>query len=527
VSLTIQRFVTRCRASPATAVRRAQLENVVRKEFATESARRLERSHLRGVFRLRDLRLRVKISRADFSAGRLPAIWAETFAAELARTTGSGGDGVIRAENPADWFATFIGDLLAGRANQRWEYAEFRELFELSPSDAILRLLGDRPEETIPVLELLGRRGDLPGLLAAFDEATLERLFALSARVLESAPVALETEDLIVVGRLVSADPESRRALTFATRRRALRLWFAGFSSLSGQSASVRFRTPDDVLILLKCLDWLRGEPGSIARSFDERALDRLAITQRASERFRRAFQSLSSPQDERNSGLSELRQVIGELRLLGDRASSDSAPWLDSNAAGVLLLIGMIERLGWRLPARHSLHNLHRGDAETALFAALGLAVLGRSSEARMRLDPAVAILAGWPEEAASFEVTQFLEDGPTEDRRALLLDLLGDLPEAPGAEESWAATIELLAEHLIRAFAQRLRGFGKARRAFLVKQFLAIPGRIRVEERRIQVVLAAQPLHIVLRLATMDATLESVTWLGGRRVEFYLQGL
>jgi hypothetical protein len=32
---------------------------------------------------------------------------------------------------------------------------------------------------------------------------------------------------------------------------------------------------------------------------------------------------------------------------------------------------------------------------------------------------------------------------------------------------------------------------------------------------------------LHVVLRLAGMDIAVESVTWLGGRRIEFYLEGL
>jgi hypothetical protein len=500
---------------------------MVRKDFSAECAGRLERTQLRGLVRLRDLRLRVKISREDFSAGRLPALWAESFAAELARAAASGGEGVVCAENRTGWFAAFIGDLLAGRAKQRWEYAEFHELFELEVSGAILRLLGYRPEETVPVLQLLARRGNLPQLLAAFDETTLEPLFALIAQGLESAAVAFEPEDLILVARLVIADPESRSASILATRRRALRLWFAGISNVAERSAGIRFRTPGDVFALLGCLDWLRAEPGSITCAPAEGALDRLAITQRASEPFRHALQSLSSGAGGENSAVRELRTVMSELAPPSDgRLSllSLDAPWLDSNVAGLLMLIGSIERLGWRARAHHAMGG---SDVETAFFAALGLAVLGRSSEVRARLDPAVAILAGQPDEAASFNVSQFLEDGATEDRRALLSALLEDLSVTPAADESWDATIELLAAHLIRVFAQRLRGFGEARRAFVVKQFLAIPGRIRIEEQRIQVVLAPQPLHVALRLAGVDATLESVTWLGGRRVEFYLEGL
>jgi hypothetical protein len=291
------------------------------------------------------------------------------------------------------------------------------------------------------------------------------------------------------------------------------------------------------VFTLLKCLDLLRAEsnsitrapaePNSITRAPAERALDRLAITQRASEPLRHALQSLSSGADGENSAVLELRTVMNELAPPGDCGLSLDSPWLESDAAGLLMLLGTIERLGWRVRAHNSLHAIGGNDAEVAFFAALNLALLGRSFDARERLDPAVAILAGRPEDAASFEVSQFLEDGKAEDRRALLSTLLEDLSETSAAEESWAATIDLLAAHLIRMFAQRLRGFGEARRSFVVKQFLAIPGRICIEERRIEVVLPPQPLHVVLRLAGMDATLESVTWLGGRRIEFYLEGL
>lgn len=527
MSLRIERFVTRCRASPSQGVRRATLETVVRNEFAAQCARRLEGIPLRGLVRLRRLRLRLKISREDFSAGRLPALWAESFAAELARAAASGGEEVVCAENQTAWFAAFIRDLLAGRARQRWQYAEFSELFNLDVGHAILRLLSNQPEETVPVLKLLAEGGNLPQLLAVFDDTTLERLFALVAQGLASAPVTLEVEDLILVARWVIADPERSGASTFATRRRAFQLWFTNFSRLQERSAAGRFLTPGDVFVLLQCLDWLRAEWNFIARVPGKRALERFAIAQRASESLRHALQSLSSAGVGENSAVSELRTVMNELAPPAGGGLSLDSPWLESNAAGLLMLIGIIERLGWRVRARHSLRAIGGTDMESAFFAALGLAVLGRSAAERERLDPAIAVLAGRPEMAASFKVSEILEEATAEDRRALLLSLLEDASEASGAEESWAATIERLAAHLIRVFALRLRGFGEARRAFVVKQFLAIPGRIRIEEERIQVVLTPQPLHVVLRLAGMDATLESVTWLSGRRIEFYLEGL
>ena len=46
-------------------------------------------------------------------------------------------------------------------------------------------------------------------------------------------------------------------------------------------------------------------------------------------------------------------------------------------------------------------------------------------------------------------------------------------------------------------------------------------------MSERVVSVVLAPSPYHVSLHISGMDDPLPSVSWMGGRRLEFHLQGL
>ena len=58
------------------------------------------------------------------------------------------------------------------------------------------------------------------------------------------------------------------------------------------------------------------------------------------------------------------------------------------------------------------------------------------------------------------------------------------------------------------------------------MVKNFVALPGRIRIEETRLVVVFTSSPLHVVLHLSGLDDPVEAVGWLGGRRIAFQTEG-
>jgi hypothetical protein len=89
------------------------------------------------------------------------------------------------------------------------------------------------------------------------------------------------------------------------------------------------------------------------------------------------------------------------------------------------------------------------------------------------------------------------------------------------------WETTFDCLAAGLTREFAERVRGFRKAAAAYVIKTFFRQPGRICIEDKRILVILQNNPFHIALHISGMDESVESVSWLGDRRLEFRLEGL
>jgi len=77
-----------------------------------------------------------------------------------------------------------------------------------------------------------------------------------------------------------------------------------------------------------------------------------------------------------------------------------------------------------------------------------------------------------------------------------------------------------------VIREFTEQIRCFGKPSRSFIIKNFVALPGRILIEEKRLVVMFTSSPLHVVIHLSGLDYPIESVSWLGGRRIEFQADG-
>jgi hypothetical protein len=195
---------------------------------------------------------------------------------------------------------------------------------------------------------------------------------------------------------------------------------------------------------------------------------------------------------------------------------------WISTECAGLFLLINVAERLGWA----DRLDRLSFGAANgprllTYTLAGIGLAILGRFEEAPASLDPGLALFSGWVDAPELGGLRRFFASEPAQTRRDLLVELLGDEVSEEGSIH-WKACFDALANHLIREFAGRIRGFGRSSRQFVVKNFLALPGRIRVEETRLLIVFTSGPLNAVVHMSRLDDPVEEVSWLGRRRIEF-----
>jgi len=159
-------------------------------------------------------------------------------------------------------------------------------------------------------------------------------------------------------------------------------------------------------------------------------------------------------------------------------------------------------------------------------LLAGIGSAVLDRIATEIEALDPAAVLFAGIEREPDMTGLRHSLASIDANGRRQLIARLLPDLDSDPVAID-WATTFDALAAKLIGEFGSLVRGFRQAPRPAIVRQFLRTPGRVQVSERVVSVLLESSPYHVALHISGMDDPLPSVSWMGGRRLEFRLLGL
>jgi hypothetical protein len=227
-----------------------------------------------------------------------------------------------------------------------------------------------------------------------------------------------------------------------------------------------------------------------------------------------------------------KLGQLMAELRPLVvstvGQEKNKGVRLVSSDYASLLLLVGLLQRLEWPQSILHLTFGATHGlRAITYIFAGLGLAMLNRFGEKPLQLDPGLALFAGWVDEPDLAGLQRFFTLGTPIERQTLLTEIFPKREVLEKDAESWGATLDCMVELATREFASRVRGFRQASRSFIVKHFFALPGRIRVEDSRLVITLDPSPFHVALHLSGWDETVDDVRWLGGRRLEFQLEGL
>jgi hypothetical protein len=220
---------------------------------------------------------------------------------------------------------------------------------------------------------------------------------------------------------------------------------------------------------------------------------------------------------------LAELNRLIGDLRdrlnVAPPQAVVPKVRTIVSEWCGLFFLAGTLDGLGW-IPAWTRLPEFDRGGISN-LLAGLALAIAGRLESEPHRLDPGLALFAGYFEEPDLGHLRRLLNEGSPQLRREVLQVALGE-QRALESADSWESVFDRLAGVLIERFVSRLRGFRQATRSSIVLTFLKRSGHIRIEDRRIVVVPEPNAYHVVLHISGMDSVVDSLSWLGGRRLDF-----
>lgn len=467
------------------------------------------------VVRIRHLPIRVIIPSSDLNEASLSRAWTEAFAralfTALAYPEGVGPFEVFRADSVAIFIAGAIRDLLDGTAIGKWQYAEFEELFRSGAGVSSISLLTNWPQLTLPILLELGHSGALNELLPRLDDLALERLFVALVPPSDSEPPPLSIADLIAAAKLVLRHPPQKRS-ALGTRTFALQLY------VYARGANEPGRSPRAIFHSLLALVILLSGDLSFLSQVAPRGADAKHVPPAVTALLQAiANEARSAPQ---SPHISHLRQLLSDLhsalRIPSPAADSVPARWISSDWCGLFFLSSTLDHLGW-IPAWRQVPGFQSGGISPVL-AGLSLAAIGKFESPIKELDPGVALFSGYLTDPDLSHLRRVFQEYPLEVRRSVMRAALGD----EEATDTWARAFERLAENLLRIFALRVRGLQQSAPPSIVRMFLRRSGRIRIEEERILVQPDPSPFHVALHIAGMDAPVDSVSWLGDRRLEF-----
>jgi hypothetical protein len=574
VTLTIERLVTLSKVPRQLPTARAIIDEVARHRFAAVCTSRLPRRADSEIVRIRRLEVQVKIALREFKPDALTTIWVATFIRELfsalAHPSGTGPFEILRFESRPDFLAAAIRDLVTGVTAGHWEYEEFASLFKLPTGEAILALLEEASSEMVRTLLILEGRDLLENLLDFWNQAALDRLFLridslggvsgpsdenlAIEHLIATASLLLSNHFLLSGGHFLGGDDSGERKLALKlfllsaresdwrngrltspqTISRALRV-FGALLDLHKFATAAKWRLltgaagqPDDSIVsgLTASIGNMMATASGESRIAFTELLDKLRPV--ANSRIRGnlliEFENIIA------TGTPESRTAFAglfeQLVSVGGTGNGQNRPaeskWISTDCAGLFLLVRILDKLEWPdRVARLSFGAAFGRRLLTYTLAGLASAILERFSEEPMHLDSGLALFSGWIDEPDLGGFHSFLASESVETRRDLLVELLGDEITEEGSM-SWKSCFDSLATHMIGEFTRHIRGFGRSTRSFVVKNFLALTGRIRIEETHLVIVFTSSPLHVVLHLSGLDDPVEAVDWLGARRIEF-----
>lgn len=485
------------------------------------------------IVRIRFLPMRVVIPGPELNEGSLSKAWTQAFSkalfTALAYPTGAGPFEVFRSDSVAAFVASAIRDLLAGSAAGKFQYAEFEEIFRSGNDQAALTLLCRWPHLTTSILLELAGSNAVDRLLGRFDDLALEQIFAVLGRHENAEAAPLSVAELIASAQLARTHLPDKLSV-LRSRRYALRLFVeARRRGDPGWLPRRLFHSLLAVTILLQegTLTGASLSQGSAhfgdTQHQESAGAKRLpAIVKSVLDQIRREMQLRpeAPPLVRLNALLIELRI---DLKIPSPSEAAQRARWIASRWCGLFFLSTTLDGLGW-VDAWRRLNHFQTGGV-SFLLAGLALATTEQFDPAPNSLESGVALFSGYTDQPDLAHLRRAFEDHGRDVRLDVLRAALSpevsheEIDEAAG---SWAATLDRLKQHLLRAFASRIRGFRQASGPSIVRTFIQRSGRIRVEPERIAVAVEPSPFQVALHIAGLDGPVESLSWLGGRRLEF-----
>lgn len=502
--------------TPDGAAVQARLDRLARERLPGVVASHLEATaaDAEAVYRIRHLEIDLWLDALERADGDIAERWGRLLVQALTYTLLYGPPGqVMRYDNHAHFVASFLADLLAGRAWSRWMYAEFTPLRDLPLGHTAAYLLAARPALLAPVAGRLAQLDQLEPLIQQLTPEDVSLIWenGLGLGDLPPIPDPGGLDDVLAVVRQVALEPGERPAVA----RNTLRLYLAllvrrGPASLAAAAVCYHLALLSAAAHVLPApAVWsalAAGEittPGALAP-----VLARLAERLPAAAAWLTTV--LSTPR-----GSYYLTQLVPLAIPAAVPAEPAAAPkprlaQVTTAFAGLAFLLPEIRELA-----------LHEFVGPAGLYQLL-LAAVGQAYRPLAWSDAGPLWLAGLPAtagEKARAEPVNWPAPARLSSPKAAALGL--SLPAEPtlGSDPPgvWANV-------LLRRLAAGLRGFAGSSPGYLLEQFIHLPGRIQRGADTVEVWCSRAPLGIVLHMAGRDGDQGTVPWLDDRRLVIHL---
>lgn len=478
---------------------------------------------------------------------QLATTWAGALYTSIQRTLSQSGMGVVCFRDRSTFIASFLEDLLQGRAWDCWYYAEFADLRSGSVGQAILNLLtpdGDIGREAL--LELT-RRDSLERLLTRLTDAEVEAI-ATQCLLPPSPTVMLPN----TCGRWIDGLRSllsSGMALTSVIARDVTRLYLGLLRQRPELGPDVNLaRFVQDILLLRQAVMELGDRPTFLA--------------QLAADNWAEATRPLGrSPLQPLLRALA--REVAGTdlVRLLQDlQVDAPATPTqrLRTAFGGIFLLVGAIADLDlyrflqtcaypdppdvpkanlllWLI----ALQCLGVGNLEQARrdSGVLGFAGLAQTPEPEWLLNYAAQLtgeMHGAFGQALQAHCQRVLRQPDLFMYQRSLSSLpepsewllLHTAPHSPISDAAWDHALGVMSAIALQGFAARLGALAGSSPSYLSRNFLECEAEIWMSEETITIHLLTCPLQMMLKMSGFEHFRWQIPWLGDRQLILNFDG-
>ncbi|MBD2207032.1 hypothetical protein H6G33_32280 [Calothrix sp. FACHB-1219] len=463
---------------------------------------------------------------------QIAATWSNALLAAINKILSQQGSSVIIFSNRGEFIASFLEELLRGKAWDYWYYQEFGSLQSVSLGEAIFRVLIEDGDTGLNALLELTRRNRLDLLLTILSDAEVDLI--VNQCLLPPSPRIILPNTFPVWVQQLRAILDSGFTLTSQPSRNIARLYLnllRQYPQLGPDVNLARF---------IKDLLQLRDNLSKISNKGE-------FISHLQTENWNIAFSLLGrgSTQQFLTNLMREFTgtEVVNLLRSLQLETTQPVTQRIITPFGGLFLLIGAIIDLkidnflqNCPYPEPQGIPNAN------FLIWLIALQCLGKSNCQQTMGDRGLALFAGLSQPPQLEILHNYLASLTTEMHAAFtntFAEHLSKILKQPSlfiyrhtlasaspmnlanSDRQWDSALVAVSSIILRGFTVKLGAFADSSPEYLRRNFLESRAEIEISHAEIRVLFITCPLQTVLRMAGFDSNTWEVPWLENRQLK------